>query len=113
MLLNAGAKVNLPSDSGGTPLIACVCGTDNAPAVTLQLLSAGADINATDKEGFTALMNAAMREEPGLVKILLDHGANPNLRNHAGATARQLAVQEQCFESAGILKKAEGPIKPI
>jgi ankyrin repeat protein len=103
MLLHAGAKVNLASASGSTPLVACVCAADHAPAVTLQLLAAGADINAADNDGFTALMNAAIRNEVELVQILLDHGANPQQQNHAGRTARELAEQEQCFETAKML----------
>lgn len=43
------------------------------------LLDFGAEINATDSQGCTALRIAAERGHENTVKLLLDHGANPNL----------------------------------
>lgn len=50
-------------------------------AVAEFLVEKGASPNAADGRGFTALDYAAMRPKMlGLVKALLDHGANPNAR---------------------------------
>ena len=48
------------------------------------LLRAGADVNARDKDGSTALMLA---RTPRMVKFLLAHGAKVDLRNKNGETA--------------------------
>jgi len=107
VLLRAGAKVNLATSSGGTPLIACVCATENAAAVLVQLLRAGADVNAADEHGFTALMDAAIRDQAELVKILLQHGADPDRVDQNGRSARELAEQERCFEAAKVLARLQ------
>jgi ankyrin repeat protein len=71
--------------------------------VLIQLLRAGADVNAADEHGFTALMDAAIRDQAELVKILLQHGADPDRVNQDGRSARELAEQERCFEAAKVL----------
>jgi len=44
----------------------------------LQLLRAGEEINASDKNGVTALHHAVRFRSPTAVKTLLEHGANVN-----------------------------------
>jgi serine/threonine-protein phosphatase 6 regulatory ankyrin repeat subunit B len=48
------------------------------------LLKAGADINARDSEGATALYRAVSDHRPDLVTLLLLAGANPNIANNKG-----------------------------
>ncbi len=54
------------------------------------LLDHGADVNARDDRGFTALHRAAETGSPDLVRLLLDRGAavNPEAGGH---TPRSLA----------------------
>ena len=57
----------------------------NRVEVARLLLDAGADVNARDKEGNTALILAC--DNPEQVLLLLQAGADPNVRNHEGETA--------------------------
>jgi len=52
--------------------------TENIP-LTKALLDRGADVNARDEQGTTALMSAAMYGYPATVQLLLERGATINL----------------------------------
>jgi len=54
-------------------------------------LTDGADMNAADDNGYTALMFAAANGHESVVKFLLEIGANRSLVTGKGSTARQLA----------------------
>ncbi len=53
----------------------------------VRLLNEGADINATDKDGNTALKWAIYYRHLDVVKFLLHHGADVNPKNKDGHTA--------------------------
>jgi ankyrin repeat protein len=57
------------------------------------LLVAGAEVNAQDKNGATALHRAVRTRCAAAVRFLLKAGGNPTLRNKPGSTAFHLAVQ--------------------
>lgn len=48
----------------------------------LELLEAGADINATDTHGNTAVMTATQKNNVDTVKALIEQGADINIRNN-------------------------------
>jgi ankyrin repeat protein len=52
-----------------------------------QLLDAGADINAQDKDGRTALISAAFYNRREAVSVLLARGADPSIRDNNGRNA--------------------------
>jgi ankyrin repeat protein len=79
-LLAAGANPNdvMPA-SGLTPLI--IASAMGHEAVAVQLLEKGADADAIDRRGFASLHRAARdKNAVGIVRALLKHGANPNIR---------------------------------
>jgi ankyrin repeat protein len=58
------------------------------PAVEL-MLKLGFDINARDGEGFTAISSAALRGDVRVVRLLIGHGADPEIRSVYGGNALQ------------------------
>jgi ankyrin len=50
------------------------------------LLNCGVDIHAQDKDKGTALHSAAFKGKLEITRLLLDHGANPNVENDQGFT---------------------------
>jgi ankyrin repeat protein len=69
MLLEHGAKVNVPGDIGWTPLHRAAS-YDNVQLVRL-LLEHGADVNARDRSGKTPSQLATQQE---VVEVLSEYG---------------------------------------
>jgi hypothetical protein len=78
LLIEAGANVN--SEDYDSPLRTAATTSDLATAQLL--IAAGADVNRADPEGRTPLMWAANRASEPIVKLLLEHGADPNAKDH-------------------------------
>jgi ankyrin repeat protein len=55
------------------------------------LLGQGADINAVDTRGMSALMTAVKRKDERTIKWLVEAGADPDRANREGMSARRLA----------------------
>ena len=61
--------------------------------IAKQILRITKQANDVDPEkGFTPLLIAATNGHIGLVKLLLEYGANPNMRNFDGVTALHNAI---------------------
>jgi ankyrin repeat protein len=87
-LLTFPIDVNMPNVYGYTPLMrACCYGQE---AMVRRLLDHGAHVHATDSEGWTALHNACSREWVEAVALLLEQGADPEVRNHKGRLPEDL-----------------------
>lgn len=94
-LLNNRAEVNQTNDAGWTPLMTAARFNTRLDVVA-ALLSAGADVDARNYDGLTALMLAAASEAPAAVAIaekLLDAGADPEMADRFGRTAAMVAVR--------------------
>ena len=85
-LILEGAHVNSKSKSGNTPLIMVSKMWERVEDVQF-LLSHGAEVNACDDEGCTALMHASQEGFIQTVRILLDNGADVNMHDVYGSTA--------------------------
>lgn len=96
-LVENGAKVNQPS-----PLMTAA-GRGNIKVVN-YLLAQGADQNAADRAGFTALYSAA-GSDYGLstAAALLSHGAKPNAKNMHGGTALHQAASQGAIKVIELL----------
>jgi ankyrin repeat protein len=99
LLIKEGADVNAQS-MGRTVLMLAAYGERSATAAAL--LSAGAKVNVRDEEyGMTALMWAAtdiISENPDIIAILLDAGADANIRSNDGKRAIDYADKNPDFK---------------
>ena len=75
-----------------------------------SLLNAWPDVNATDREGNTALMFAACGCGPAstedsleLMRLLLANGADPNLKNNSAETALMIAAARGRLDAVVLL----------
>jgi transcription factor MBP1 len=59
-------------------------------------------INFQDEDGETALTMAARSRSKRLIKILIDHGANPKIRNHDGKSTEDYILEDERFRSSPV-----------
>ena len=97
-LIQKGADVNKP---GWAPLH--YAATNGHLDVMNLLLDAHAYIDAASPNNTTPLMMAARYGTPSAVKLLLEAGADPMLKNDLGLNAIDFAVQASRMESADII----------
>lgn len=103
-LLELGADPNQRSRNAlnNTPLHACAA-ISHSVEMARMLLDRGADVNAVQHGGFTALHSAAFNGSTDLVRLLLARGADRNLRTDDGQTAVDLAREKGHQEIAALL----------
>jgi hypothetical protein len=91
-LLDAGADPDTPDGNGMTPLM---WAANRGHGTLIRLLSErGADLNGRDTAwGRTALMLAAP-ERPEVIELLLQLGADPQIRNDDGLNAAEEAAYQ-------------------
>lgn len=84
MLIKAGAEVNVNNFHG--PPIFYACRHGSLKSIN-KLLDAGADVNATDREGFNVLMSVCKGDREYLVPLLVNLGVNIDAQDNSGRTA--------------------------
>ena len=65
---------------------------DGAPEAARALAKGGADLNAVDPEGTTALVRAIINSHYDTAAVLIEEGANPNIADGSGMAALYAAV---------------------
>ncbi|KIW80753.1 hypothetical protein Z517_07369 [Fonsecaea pedrosoi CBS 271.37] len=77
--------VNQPDEEGTVPLIYASCFGHHE--VVAALLNAGAIVDKQDRNQWSALMWAMTNRHKQIAKMLLDHGADPDIKSSSGGTA--------------------------
>src|SRR5262249_18103365 len=100
---------------GWTPLLMTV--PFGPTEIVKTLLDAGAKVNVQDYRGFTPLMLAAATDHanPEIVRMLLGHNADKQLKTREGETAAQWAAKfgdGAVMSALGNVAKAEAPNAP-
>ncbi|GBG32490.1 Ankyrin repeat domain-containing protein 50 [Hondaea fermentalgiana] len=101
-LIEAGADLDFQDAEGWTPLI---CAAVNGMDSTVRFLvdnGAALDLK-TRKDQFTALMHACESGDFGIVKILVERGADFEIQNSNGGTALILACRYEFPDIANYL----------
>lgn len=99
-LLSKGSNVRAKNHRGAEPLHSAAVGSPGSPTwnpraqiTTIRcLIEAGADPNAANAEGATALHRAVRTRCAAAVKALLDGGADALRQNKSGSTPMRLAT---------------------
>jgi ankyrin repeat protein len=118
-LLSRDADPDLADADGDTPLIlASRIGFSEGAA---RMLMSGASVDKANKLGETALIVAVQQRQTGIVRMLLEAGADPDKTDHAsGYSAREYAKRDnrsteivRLIETVKAKKKAAvGPVRP-
>jgi len=117
-LLQQGADLSITDPTGRNALLVSV-GSNQKEYIKL-LVSNGIDINSQDNDGNTALhypLSNVLRDKRYLpyskeiVKILLEEGADPHIRNKEAKSPMDLAVESGEDELINLLKSSKSMIK--
>ncbi|EPS39981.1 hypothetical protein H072_6288 [Dactylellina haptotyla CBS 200.50] len=113
MLLENGAKESIGLRSLtrlNTPLFAAIENANDHSAVVKLLLDAGADVNVKDKDGKTALFEAARRGHDEIVKLLLDAKVEVNSTDKDGRSALFSTIERGKKTAAKLLLDARANV---
>ncbi|HML19622.1 MAG TPA: ankyrin repeat domain-containing protein [Candidatus Dependentiae bacterium] len=105
ILLENGAKIDLMDQLGYTPLhIAAKHGYEDIASKILEINPHVVDIQ--NKQGVTALHNASLGCHENIIRLLINHGANKDIRDRSGATPLHVAARYGKIASVNILIEA-------
>lgn len=107
-LTGRGANTNLATNRGVTPLLRAVqIGFDEGVEA---LVNAGARVDDENQAGETPLMSAVHQRDIGLMRVLLEAGADPDRVDNSGRSARDYA--ELDGKNSTTLAEIERSAKP-
>ena len=101
-LIEQAADVNCRSKAGQTALM--LAAQDSHKRIVEQLIGAGADVRAVDKEDQRGVVGGVPRDFPEVISILVMFKANPDVRNaQRGITPLMAASLMGYANSVGLL----------
>ncbi len=105
-LMAHGGDPTIANDRGQVPLAAAAF--KGYAGIIEAMLEGGAALDGCGPDGKTALMMAAMFDRVDLLDLLLARGADPEARDAAGLTARDLADGMGAADTAARLAERAG-----
>ena len=106
-LLTAFPDIHKVPGPHGIPLLSHAIVGKKPSVDTFQLLiDARADVNAAAWRGITPLMQAVLAEEPDMVRVLLDRGADVTAKTPAGLSALDFARKRNSSVMVSLLTRA-------
>lgn len=99
LLVARGADVNAVTDDGSTPLMKAVYNKDLATDALRYLLDHGADIEAHDNKGYTAIAHAAAHGAIECIRVLADRDGDVETTDLENKTPLMLAVEHNHIEA--------------
>lgn len=105
-IINSGTDIEsvYEADNSSTGLI--VATKKNDANMVKKLLELGANINAQDSLGYTSLHYAASNGHDDVIWLLLESGADAQIKTHQGQSAMDLAVANDKLRSVQLIKDA-------
>jgi ankyrin repeat protein len=108
----AGADTRLTNRYGGTALIPA-CERGHVEVVRFLLTKTDVDVNHVNNLGWTGLLEVVVLSDGGprhqqIVRLLLDHGADPSLPDREGVTALEHARTRGFTAIERLLEDATG-----
>ena len=116
VLMAAGANPNLPAADGATPLMAAVGMVQNEARLAAEgrsldvvklLVEMGADVDAVDQRGQTAVHGAARLARNTLIRFLVEQGAAVDVEDARGRTPLQVGTPSRPLhpDTAALLRR--------
>ena len=113
-MISSGATVDAVDGHGrSTLMLVCINQRYCAEQIVTMLLDCGANVNAGDKRGNTALMYAAKYNTECVMGVLLSRGADVNMANNDGNVVSQCNRVQHCVNRAIMLMRAGGDVGDI
>jgi Ankyrin repeats (3 copies) len=85
------------------PIVTCAANDLLGPKTVELLVAHGADVNAANREGTTAIFECVIKGRVKLARFLMEHGANPTIKDQSGTSAldwlRKRYDEEKGFRS--------------
>ena len=100
-LISRHAPLEARDDAGYTPLY--IAAGQATPDAALELIKAGANVNAAGRHGETPLIEAAQIGSFDTVRALVDHGANVNVQTDYGESALVAAAERPSSDAPKIV----------
>ncbi len=105
MLIEAGAKVSVPSRTVPPIMIAAMRGQTE---IVKLLVAKGANVETTDSNGSTPLLLAVDSDRYELAEYLISAGANVNARDRRGQTPMSIARSRRMTDMGNLLSQHGG-----